>query len=385
MSKKLAEGIDGLVLDVKVGERRVHEDASSAARALCRARCVELGHARGPARRVRAHGHGRSRSAARSATPLEVREAIDVLRGGGPADIARARCTCSAPRCSCSSASASTRRRAGGAPSRRVARGRRALEVFARWSRRRAAIPTSGRLPRLRSCARRVRPSTVSSRAQRARHRPRRSFVSEPAGSRKDAFRRPRDRCPVPGQARRPRSQSDSRSRRFTPATSRRQSRRSPRLPRCYRSGSEPPQPAPLVLEVLELEPRRGSCTGRSARSGRTCAAVTLLGAPALVRDGHAAACRRPLTAPPSRPGARLAACPSFPRSRRFVPGSMPVARGRQTLESVDDPRRAADAPGSACAVAARSRGSASVGSVVGASIWLSSSRAIVTSSFISE
>ena len=85
MSKKLAEGIDGLVLDVKVGSGRVHEDAGPG-----RARAGP--HAGRPRRRAGLHGARRSsptwtsRSGAASATPVEVREAIDVLRGGGPPD-----------------------------------------------------------------------------------------------------------------------------------------------------------------------------------------------------------------------------------------------------------------------------------------------------------
>jgi pyrimidine-nucleoside phosphorylase len=84
LSKKLAEGIDGLVLDVKVGRGAFMKDAKSA-RALAEA-LVRVG--------MRA---GKRVTALLTAmdTPLgdavgnavETREALDVLAGGGPADL----------------------------------------------------------------------------------------------------------------------------------------------------------------------------------------------------------------------------------------------------------------------------------------------------------
>ena len=68
MSKKLAEGIDGLVLDVKVGERRVHEDDEDA-RALAR-RWSRSARARASGSRACSPRWTR-RSAARSATPRD--------------------------------------------------------------------------------------------------------------------------------------------------------------------------------------------------------------------------------------------------------------------------------------------------------------------------
>ena len=85
MSKKLAEGIDALVLDVKVGGGRVHEDARGRARARGDARRDRARH--GQARHRRSSRGWTSRSAARSGNALEVAEAIELLRGGGPADL----------------------------------------------------------------------------------------------------------------------------------------------------------------------------------------------------------------------------------------------------------------------------------------------------------
>jgi pyrimidine-nucleoside phosphorylase len=83
MSKKLAEGIDGLVLDCKVGTGAFMKDAERA-RVLCAA--------------IRAIGHAADKRVTCVLTDmdapigtavgnaLEIAESIDVLRGGGPAD-----------------------------------------------------------------------------------------------------------------------------------------------------------------------------------------------------------------------------------------------------------------------------------------------------------
>ena len=83
MSKKLAEGIDGLVLDVKVGAGAFMKDATRA-RALCAA--------------MRAIGVGAGKRVTCVLTDmdapigthvgnaLEIAESIEVMRGGGPAD-----------------------------------------------------------------------------------------------------------------------------------------------------------------------------------------------------------------------------------------------------------------------------------------------------------
>ncbi len=84
MSKKLAEGIDGLVLDVKVGSgafMKRPEDAERLARALC-----ALG--RGMGKRVVALLTGMDQPlGAAVGNALEVKEAVELLRGGGPPDL----------------------------------------------------------------------------------------------------------------------------------------------------------------------------------------------------------------------------------------------------------------------------------------------------------
>lgn len=84
MSKKLAESLDGLVLDVKVGEgaflSRI-EDARALARAM-----VGVGAARGLS--VTAVLTAMDRPLGRTiGNALEVREAVDCLAGGGPDDL----------------------------------------------------------------------------------------------------------------------------------------------------------------------------------------------------------------------------------------------------------------------------------------------------------
>ncbi|WP_437680410.1 thymidine phosphorylase [Sorangium sp. So ce131] len=84
LSKKLAEGIDALVLDVKVGRgafMKTLEDARALATAL-----VRVGTAAG--KRVTALLTDMSAPLGRTVgNALETREAIEVLRGGGPADL----------------------------------------------------------------------------------------------------------------------------------------------------------------------------------------------------------------------------------------------------------------------------------------------------------
>jgi pyrimidine-nucleoside phosphorylase len=83
MSKKLAEGIDGLVLDCKVG-RGAFMKRIDDARALCRA-IAAIGNAAG--KRVTCVLTAMDAPIGRKVgNALEVEETIDVLRGGGPAD-----------------------------------------------------------------------------------------------------------------------------------------------------------------------------------------------------------------------------------------------------------------------------------------------------------
>ena len=83
LSKKLAEGIDALVLDVKVGRGAFMKDLPSA-EALARA-LVRVGKRSG--KRVTALLTDMSAPIGRTiGNALELREAIEVLQGGGPAD-----------------------------------------------------------------------------------------------------------------------------------------------------------------------------------------------------------------------------------------------------------------------------------------------------------
>lgn len=84
LSKKLAEGLDGLVLDVKVGRgafMRTRKDASQLARSL-------VAVARGAGVRVSALLTDMDAPLGKTiGNALETREAIDVLHGGGPDDV----------------------------------------------------------------------------------------------------------------------------------------------------------------------------------------------------------------------------------------------------------------------------------------------------------
>lgn len=84
MSKKLAEGIDGLVLDVKVGSgafMKTEADARALAETM-----VAIGERMG-CRTVALLTDMSAPLGRMVGNALEVRESIDVLRGGGPADI----------------------------------------------------------------------------------------------------------------------------------------------------------------------------------------------------------------------------------------------------------------------------------------------------------
>lgn len=84
LSKKLAEGIDALVLDVKVGRGAFMKDLASGQR-LART-LVEVGRRSG--KRVRALLTDMSAPLGRTiGNALEVREAIEVLRDAGPRDV----------------------------------------------------------------------------------------------------------------------------------------------------------------------------------------------------------------------------------------------------------------------------------------------------------
>ncbi|WP_024877908.1 thymidine phosphorylase [Saccharomonospora piscinae] len=84
MSKKIAEGADGLVLDVKTGSgafMKTREQARALATAL-----TEIGAAHGLATTAVLTGMDTPLGAA-VGNAVEVAEAVEVLRGGGPADV----------------------------------------------------------------------------------------------------------------------------------------------------------------------------------------------------------------------------------------------------------------------------------------------------------
>jgi pyrimidine-nucleoside phosphorylase len=86
MSKKLAEGIDGLVLDIKVGSgafMKTKADAVRLARAM-----VEIGEQTGCKAIALITDMDQPLGKA-VGNALEVREALEVLRGGGPGDVRR--------------------------------------------------------------------------------------------------------------------------------------------------------------------------------------------------------------------------------------------------------------------------------------------------------
>jgi len=84
LSKKLAAGLDGLVLDVKVGRGAFMGDLA-AARRLAAALCSTARHLGLPAVAVLTDMESPLGLAVGNA--LEVGEAVEVLRGGGPADV----------------------------------------------------------------------------------------------------------------------------------------------------------------------------------------------------------------------------------------------------------------------------------------------------------
>jgi pyrimidine-nucleoside phosphorylase len=89
MSKKLAEGIDGLVLDCKVGNGAFMKTRERA-RELCAA-IRTIGHAAG--KRVTAVLTDMNEPIGRTiGNALEIRESIEILRGGGPADTKELTC-----------------------------------------------------------------------------------------------------------------------------------------------------------------------------------------------------------------------------------------------------------------------------------------------------
>ena len=85
MSKKIAEGTGALVLDVKVGVGRVHEGRRPTPRELART-MVGLGTDAG-VRTVALLTDMDTPLGRTVGNALEVRESVEVLAGGGPADV----------------------------------------------------------------------------------------------------------------------------------------------------------------------------------------------------------------------------------------------------------------------------------------------------------
>ena len=151
MSKKIAEGIDALVLDVKTGQRRVHEDRGrlAAARRVARRRSATR-----PGVRTEAIITAMDAPLGRAVgNALEVIECIDVLKGGGPADLDRRVGRADGPHAGARRGRArSRRRRAPRARRDRVRRGPR-------------AVPADHREPGRRSARRRrLQPAAVGAR-----------------------------------------------------------------------------------------------------------------------------------------------------------------------------------------------------------------------------
>ena len=86
MSKKIAEGSAALVLDVKVGSGAFMKDRRRT-RASWPTRWSSSGTAHGTADRRAAHRHVDARSGRTAGNALEVAESVEVLAGGGPADV----------------------------------------------------------------------------------------------------------------------------------------------------------------------------------------------------------------------------------------------------------------------------------------------------------
>ena len=129
MSKKLAEGIDALVLDVKCGRgafMKTLDDARALARSL-----VAIGTAAGVRTEALHHAAWTRRSAARSATRSRFVECVETLKGAGPADLDRARRPARRPDAACSPAGRPTTRPPSAGPRARW-RPVPALQKFAR-------------------------------------------------------------------------------------------------------------------------------------------------------------------------------------------------------------------------------------------------------------
>ena len=312
--------------------RRVHEDARARARAV-RARCARSAPRAG--KRITCVLTDMDAPLGRTiGNALEIRESIEVLRGGGPGRYARADARARRRDAACSAASRSDRGR-GPRADRAGARRRQALEVF------RKVVEAQGGDPRVVRLARQRAAEAAASRRARAARR---------AGSSRSTPRRSASRrsCSAPAGARKEDAIDPARRAR------RRRYRRGRRAPACAAAvmlhHSLPPEDARLaearamierafVIEPVDrpapplaavADPRGDPMSSRATTSRSAVAAVRARVAPArapqvgLILGSGLGAFADTLE---RRDGDRLRGHPGLPARRRRRPRRQPRAR----------------------------------------------------------